>query len=255
MTECIKIDKELRVKIFFKDCPVSLPQWFCQGIDCCLTRKSMLQNFPVYLRAYADNHSSIFEELLQYRFKKKPIYSAIIIGCSLLLRYTSIQSYKVLLQDFPLPSLSFLQKISSGCKTCEYVSEDVCLIFDEMYLQKSQEYFGEEMIGCDNEGELYKGIFCFFIVGLKESSPYVIKSLPETNIDDNCFQIELLDSLKILSNFGFRVRAIVCENHPWNVSTFKKLLEHVNQNPDELCIPGVVLVSLLLTLNIFHTFF
>ena len=72
------------------------------------------QNFPVYLRTYADNHSSIFEELLQYRFTKKPIYSANIIRYSLLLRYTSIQSYKVLLQDFPLPSLSLLQKISSG---------------------------------------------------------------------------------------------------------------------------------------------
>ena len=35
------------------------------------------------------------------------------------------------------------------------ISEDVCMIFDEMYLQKSQQYFGGEMIDCDNEGELY----------------------------------------------------------------------------------------------------
>ena len=72
VTECIKIDKELHVKLFFKDCPVPLPQWFWQGTDCRPTRKSMLKNFPVYLRTYADNHSSIFEELLQYRFTKKP---------------------------------------------------------------------------------------------------------------------------------------------------------------------------------------
>ena len=72
VTECIKIDKELHVKLFFKGCPVLLPQWFRQGTDCRLTRKSMLENFPVYLRTYADNHSSIFEELLQYRFTKKP---------------------------------------------------------------------------------------------------------------------------------------------------------------------------------------
>ena len=38
----------------------------------------------------------------------------------------------------------------------------------------------------------------------------------------------------ILCNCGFRVRAIVCDNHPSNVSSFKKLLEDVNQNPDEL---------------------
>ena len=42
-------------------CPVPLSLWFYQGTDCRLTRKSMLKNFSVYLRTYADNHSSIFE--------------------------------------------------------------------------------------------------------------------------------------------------------------------------------------------------
>ena len=79
-------------------------------------------------------------------------------------RYASILSYKVLLQDFPVPSLALLQKISSGTidavkcanalRTEGKISEDVCMIFNEMYLKKSQEYFGEEMIGCDDEGEL-----------------------------------------------------------------------------------------------------
>ena len=193
----------------------------------------MLENSPVYLRTYADNHSSIFEEILQYRFTKKPIYSANIIRYSLLLRYTSIQSYKVLLQDFPLPSLSSLQKISSDtidvvkCANAlrieGNISEDVCLIFDEMYLQKSQEYFGGEMTGCDDEGELYKGKVCFMIVGLKESIPYVIKSSPETKIVASWLKTELLHSLGILSNCGFCVRAIFCDNHPSNVSIFKTI--------------------------------
>ena len=124
----------------------------------------MLENFPVYLRSYADNHFSIFEELLQYRFTKKSIYSANIIRYSLLLRHTSIQSYKVILQDLPLPSLSILQEISSvttdvvkcanALRIKRKFSEVVCMIFDEMYLQKSQGYFRGEMIGCDDEGEL-----------------------------------------------------------------------------------------------------
>ena len=91
------------------------------------------------------------------------------------------------------------------------------------------------MIGCDDEGELYKDIVCFMIAGMKESIPYVIKSSPETNIDTNWLKTELLDSLEIIPrNCGFRVRAIVCDNHPSDVSNFKKLLEHVNQNLDEL---------------------
>ena len=95
------------------------------------------------------------------------------------------------------------------------------MIFIEMYSLKSQEYFWGEMIGCDDEGELYTGIVCFMIVGLEESIPYMIKSSPETNIDANWLKTELLDSLEILSNFGFRIRAIVCDKHPSNVSSFK----------------------------------
>ena len=62
----------------------------------------------------------------------------------------------------------------------------------------------------------------------------MIKSSPETNIDANWLKTELLDSLGILFNCGFHVRAIICNNHLLNVSSFKKLLEHVNQNSDEL---------------------
>ena len=90
------------------------------------------------------------------------------------------------------------------------------------------------MIGCDDERELYKGIVCFMTIRVKESIPHVIKSSRETNIDADWLKTELLDSLEILSSCGFHVRAIVCDNHPLNVSSFKKLLEHVNQNPDEL---------------------
>ena len=58
--------------------------------------------------------------------------------------------------------------------------------------------------------------------------------IPVANIDVNWLKTELLVSLEILSNRGFCVRVIVCNNHPSNVSSFKKLLKHVNQNPDEL---------------------
>ena len=49
-----------------------------------------------------------------------------------------------------------------------------------MYLQKYEEYSAEDLVGCNSEGELYKGLICFIIVGLKNYIPYVIKSSPET---------------------------------------------------------------------------
>ena len=74
----------------------------------------------------------------------------------------------MLLEDFLLPSLSLLSKIGNGkidaikhvqaLKKDGKISGDICLLFDEMYLQKCEEYFGGEQIGSYENGELYKGI-------------------------------------------------------------------------------------------------
>ena len=111
---CIRVDRDFHVKLFFKGSPLPLPQWFRYGRDCRLTRKSMLENFPSYIKSEGEQCFSVFEELRQLRFKKKPIYSADIIRYSLFLRYTSLQSYKILQQDLPLPSLSLLRKLTKG---------------------------------------------------------------------------------------------------------------------------------------------
>ena len=109
-------------------------------------------------------------------------------------------------------------------------------MFDEMYIQKCEEYFASDLVGCNSEGELYKGLVCFMIVGLKNSIPYVIKSSPKAKINADWLKEELIDCLGILSKSGFTVRAIVCDKHPSNASSFKNLLQHFNQDPDELFI-------------------
>ena len=114
VTECIRIDKELHVKLSFKGSLVPLPQWFRHGRDCCLTHKNMLENFPAYLMSQTEKFGSIFEELREYKFKKRAVYSASVIRYTILLRYTSIQSYRILQKDFSLPSIPLLKKICSG---------------------------------------------------------------------------------------------------------------------------------------------
>ena len=57
----------------------------------------------------------------------------------------------MLFEDFPLPFLFPLSKISKAkinaikcaqaLKKDGKISEDICLLFDEMYLQKCEEYF------------------------------------------------------------------------------------------------------------------
>ena len=100
----------------------------------------MLENFLAYFLSQTEKFDSIFEKLRKYKFKKRPVHSASVIQFALLLRYTSIQSYRILQKDFPLPSISLWKKVCSGAIDAEKcaqtlknegkISEDVCLLFD-----------------------------------------------------------------------------------------------------------------------------
>ena len=107
-------------------------------------------------------------------------------------------------------------------------------VFVGMYLQKCEEHFGGDLIGCGEDGNVYKGLVCFMIAGLKESVPYVIKSSPQTGISGDWLKNELLECLDVLIKSGFNTRVTICDNHPSNVSAFKKLLECSNQDHGSL---------------------
>ena len=95
-------------------------------------------------------------------------------------------------------------------------------------------HFAGDLVGCNSEGELCKGSAYFMIAGLKNSIPYVIKSSTKTTINADLLKLELIDCLRILPMSGFSVRAMVCDNHPSNVSSFKNLLQYFNQDPDKI---------------------
>ena len=111
LTGCNQVNSELSVKFFIKSCFVPLPRWFHQSQDFGLSKKSMLGNFPVCLESYIENISFLFDELQEHTFTKTSVYSAESGKYALLLQYTSIHSYQVLLEHFLLPSLSLLHKI------------------------------------------------------------------------------------------------------------------------------------------------
>ena len=123
----------------------------------------MMQNFPNYIRLEGEQTFNILEELKELKFKKK-IFSSSVIRYSFLLRCTSLQTYLLLMKEFPFPSLFLLKKITEGqldavkcvksLKSQGVISEDVVLMFDEMYLQKCEEYCGGEIIGANENNEL-----------------------------------------------------------------------------------------------------
>ena len=138
-----------------------------------------------------------------------------------------------MLEKFPLPSISLLNKIQQGgvdaIKAVTFlrekgeISTDCILIVDEMYLQKATQYQGGEYIGVDKEGNLFKGIVVFMIVGLKESISYVIQALPEIRFNGKWLSEKMSKSIDLLGEAGFNVRGIVTDNHAANVNAFNCL--------------------------------
>ena len=105
------------------------------------------------------------------------------------------------LADFNLSSISFLRKVTSGqldsiisAKLLEdsgRISSDVILMFDEIYLQKCEEFSGGEIIGADETCDLYKGLICFMIVGLKSNIPFVVRGVPKKKSQVSGFKKKL----------------------------------------------------------------
>ena len=153
--ESIKVDQSLHVQLQFNGHPVPLPAWFTKGRNATLTRFSQLNNFPNAIRVVSEETEcsrSLLNEMLDisnYQAKGRPPYSSAMIRFALHLRYTSLHSYKLLLEKFPLPSISTLHRIQAGgvdslkaAKTLrekEHISSDVILMVDEMFLQKDEE--------------------------------------------------------------------------------------------------------------------
>ena len=71
VTDCVRLDRDLNVKLFFKGSPLPLPQWFHHERDCQLTEKSMMQNFLNYIRLEGEQTFNILEELKELKSKKK----------------------------------------------------------------------------------------------------------------------------------------------------------------------------------------
>ena len=169
--ESIKVDQSLHVQLQFNGHPVPLPAWFTKGRNATLTRFSQLNNFPNAIRVVSEETEcsrSLLNEMLDisnHQAKGRPPYSSAMIRFALHMRYTSLQSYKLLLEKFPLPSISTLHRIQAGgvdsLKAAKklpekgHISSDVILMVDEMFLQKEASYQSGDYVGEDEEGELY----------------------------------------------------------------------------------------------------
>ena len=82
-----------------------------------------------------------------------------------------------------------------------------------MYLQTSVQYHSGDFVGQDEEGHLYKGIVVFMIMSLKKTISCVIRSRPVTKISGEWLKDEINICMFDLKDCGFKVRAIVTDDH------------------------------------------
>ena len=116
------------------------------------------------------------------------------------------------------------------------ISPDVILIFDEIYIQRCEEYSGGASFGVDENGILYNGVVCFMIIGLARNIPYVLQSIPKQNLVGDWLRDAILKCITTLQDIGFRVKGVVCDNHSSNVSAYRKLLSEYCSNDSDLSI-------------------
>ena len=115
-------------------------------------------------------------------------------------------------------------KVAKRLLDDDKLDHDILLLVDEMYLEKEEQYQNGEVYGSNEDGELYKGVVIFQIVGIQKNIPVVIKVKPETKITGKWLKSEMEESIGTLNKMGFRVRGVLADNYSSNVSGFSYLI-------------------------------
>ena len=87
-------------------------------------------------------------------------------------------------------------------------------MIDEMYLQKSAQYHPGEYV---EEWNLYKEMFVFMVVGLKESITFVVQIILEVTFNGQWLAEKISDNIDNLIEIGLCVQVIVVDSISYQV--------------------------------------
>ena len=82
-------------------------------------------------------------------------------------------------------------------------------MIDEMYLQESAQYQSGEYV---EEENLYKGIFAFLVVVLKQSIPFVVQTIPEVTFNEQWLAKRISDNIDNLIEIVLCLQCIVTDS-------------------------------------------
>ena len=113
------------------------------------------------------------------------------------------------------------------------IDKDIMLLINEMYLQKELKFQQGKLIGCDDNGNLFKRIMTFMIVGVRKNVPFVVKTVPESKIEGKWLSCQIIETIQSPHEIGFHVQAVISDNHPSNVSAFNELFSKYGRESHE----------------------
>ena len=74
------------------------------------------------------------------------------------------------------------------------------------------------------------------VVGLKESVPYIVQSVPEMTFNGQWLAEKIRENIDNLTSIGLSVRAVVTDNHSANVNAFSTLVTMFKSESDNYII-------------------
>ena len=233
----------------------------CYSFGSCCTIPSLTRN-----KIFNCNHKSTLEEIIRYLSQLESnhksdilieqhsvtgknngndrLYSAEIISRAFSYYAISRSLYSRLLDDYQLPSIRFLQRLTSRCNSLE--SENFlksvfdnlesnkkrCILeIDEMYVKSALSYHGGKMIGkaVDDESKLARTILGIMIKCQFGGPKFLFKALPIFNLNSNFLKEVTLEIITAINNQGGKVTAILTDGHKINQKFFDLLKESDDQ--------------------------
>ena len=191
-----------------------------------------------------DNKKQVIQQQLQAMGTKqigKPLYTPDVVIRAFQYFATSRSLYEKVRQDFQLPSVQTMTRITSTvAKADESIfSESVfsaleekqrlcVLLHDEVYVKETMPYHGGQVFGrsADNPKCLAKTVLGIMISCMFGGPNFLSKILPISRLNAPFLQDQVQQSLESIARAGGKVKAIVCDGNRTNQAFFKMLGAH-----------------------------
>ena len=227
-------------------------QTFHKGLSCTIFNQQMnvkkckywstLDAIISQLRSKSDEHKhSILLEHLSVMGKKtvgKPVYTPEMICRAFEYFCTSRALYNRLRNDYHLPSVRTLTRITSKVSHIDEVNflksvfdrlEDsqrrCAILIDEVYIKAALTYHGGALFGkaVDCPEKLATSVLCIMIKCLYGGPEYVSKALPVSNLTHQFIIDQVAPLINAVETENGKVIAILSDGHSTNRKCFKKL--------------------------------